>query len=73
MFVLNKMGACAFSFAFLACMDIGFDGSRSRSEGERTAVVEVSTTLHADASVPSATSNQRLNLSCATAPALLRL
>ena len=27
----------------------GFDASRSRSEGERTAVVEVSTTTHADA------------------------
>ena len=46
------MGACAFSFAFLACADIGFDGSRSRSEEERTAVVEVSTTLHPDALVP---------------------
>ena len=52
MIVLNKIGACVFSFAFLACVDMISDGSRSRSEGERTAVVELSTTLHPDAPVP---------------------
>ena len=73
MIVLNEIGACVFSFAFLACVDMISDGSRSSSKGERTAVVEVSTTLHPDAPFRSAASNRQSNPSCTTAPALLRL
>lgn len=50
-FVLNKIGAYASLPSALTCRERRWDGSRSRSEGERTAVAQVPSSLHADASV----------------------